>query len=1085
MKTLSPRYTELHVSSNFSFLEGASHPEELVKEAKALGLSGMALTDKNSLAGIVRGYAAAKEIDFPFFVGTKIEILFQEAFAQAEDVHEKSCYPQYILAYPTDRASYGRLSRLLTTGKRRVGKGECILNLADLLSFQKGLVLTIVPPVFSCGFQFSNQMICSFQRFCEQLLEGIDEKSHLSIALTRNYGHENHRSIREVVQVAQHLRLPLVATNDVHYHSQERKVLQDVLTCIREKTTIQQAGYKIFPNSERCLKSAQEMQRLFREFPFAISRTTEIHEMLKPFSLDQLQYNYPAEVCAEGKSPLEYLSELTWQGAAERYAGGVPVKVKQLIQQELSLIHELHYEKYFLTCYDIVKFARSRDILCQGRGAAANSAVCFCLGITAVDPDRIDLLFARFVSKERNEPPDIDIDFEHERREEVIQYIYKKYGRERAALVCEVVTYRARSAIRETGKALGLSLETVDTLAKSLHRWTGCTLSEEDLKEKGLNASDPAIWNTLILCQMLQGFPRHLSQHVGGFIISEAPLCEIVPISNAAMENRTIIEWDKDDIEVLGMLKIDVLALGMLTCIRKALEIINTEFTSDKRLELYNIPAEDPAVYDMICTSDTVGVFQIESRAQMSMLPRLRPRCFYDLVIEVAIVRPGPIHGDMVHPFLKRRRGLETVHYPDEEVKSILGKTLGVPIFQEQAMRLAVVLAGFSPGEAEHLRRAMGAWRKNTRLIEEFQDRIIRGMRKRGYTTQFAQSCVNQLKGFSEYGFPESHAASFAHLVYASCWIKRHYPAVFATALLNSQPMGFYAPAQIITDAKQHGVTIQPIDVNSSRWDCLLEDDNKNTIRPGFRLVRGLKRTQANIIEMLQQEKRFATIQELWNSAERLSLPLQRSTLLRLARADAFSSMNLSRRKALWQMRGLPLQATPMDSQITQQRKTPAGIRPLSEQMNMFQDYETSGFSLRGHPVEIARAYLKHKGVSTAAELVRMKQQLSHKIGQGAFASVAGLSVVRQRPGTAKGVVFITLEDETGMSNLIIRLAIFERYQKTILLSSSLLASGFLQTVAEDDKSDLVYLLVTRIEGIDDQVMRIAAEHIPVKNYSY
>jgi error-prone DNA polymerase len=1084
-------YTELQVSSNFSFLEGASHPEELVQEAKHLNLSGIALTDKNSLAGIVRAHKEAKKKELPFFVGARLELLCPAELhisTNTSPLESEELYRQQVLAYPTTREGYGRLSRLLTTGKMRGEKDECILGIDDLLTHQKDLVITLVPPVFSCGFQFSNQTICNFHATCKVFSKEVDDRRLLSIALVRNYAHESHRSVQEVLQISKHLCIPPVAVNDVFYHSSKRRVLQDVLTCIREKTTIQQAGYKLFPNSERSLKSPEEMRRLFREIPEAITRTMAIHEMLQGFSLDQLTYTYPSEICVTEKSPLEYLSELSWEGAQERYPDGIPAKVRRLIQEELKLIHELQYEKYFLTCYDIVRFARSRGILCQGRGAAANSTVCYCLGITAVDPDRIDLLFARFVSKERNEPPDIDIDFEHERREEVLQYIYEKYGRERAALVCEVVCFRARSAIREVGKALGLSLEVVDQLAKSLHRWTGCTLTPEDLRELGLSPEDPTVWNTLVLCQLLQGFPRHLSQHVGGFIISEDPLCEIVPISHAAMENRTVIEWDKDDVEELGMLKIDCLGLGMLTCIRKALAIINSKYrNSNKRpLELYSIPAEEPAVYDMICASDTIGVFQIESRAQMSMLPRLRPRCFYDLVIEVAIVRPGPIHGDMVHPFLKRRQGKEQVHYPDKEVKEILGKTVGVHIFQEQAMRLAVVLAGFSPGEAEQLRRAMGAWKKNARLIEEVQGRIIEGMNSRGYTTEFAQSCVNQLKGFSEYGFPESHAASFALLVYASAWIKHHYPEVFAAALINSQPMGFYSSSQIIADAKRHGVTTEAIDVNHSNWDCFIEDQSPRRMRSGFRLVRGLQKEQAEIVAAVRSQfGRFSSIQQIWNNAGSTGLPLRRSTLLTLARADAFSSLGLQRREALWQIRGLPPQVTPLDTHLMGNQITPRAIKPLSTQMEMFLDYEKTGFSLRGHPVATARDSLRKRGVKTAAELATIKQGLSHGVAGGVFTSAAGLSVVRQRPRTSKGVVFITLEDETGMVNLIIRPKIFERYQKIILLSSALVASGFLQTVTENDTSDLVYILVTRLEGVDEQIMQIAAESIPVKNYSY
>lgn len=1067
-------YTELQVTSNFSFLRGASHPEELVQQAKELGYTSIALTDRNTLAGIVRAYAEAEKVGIRLIVGSAVEIDYQGL-------------PLTFLLYPTDKKAYGSLTTLLSLGKQRGGKDVCLLTLDDLLCAAGAMVVIAVPPHFYAATDTEEL----FVEACTQAHAAI---SQLYISLTRNYEHNSADYLRWVLDLCRRLRIPPVATNDVHYHLPERKLLQDVLVCIREKTTIQQAGYRLFPNSERCLKSPAEMARLFAEHPDALDNTAKIATLTEGFSLSQLTYEYPHEIYNSGRSPLEHLAELTWQGAKERYPQGIPAKLKGLISDELKLIHELEYEKYFLTCYDIVKFARRKEILCQGRGAAANSAVCYCLGITSVNPDQIDILFARFVSKERNEPPDIDIDFEHERREEVIQYIYNKYGRHRAALASTVVTYRARSAVRDVGKALGLSSGAVDTLAKSLHRWTGCTLTPEDLEALGFSADDVTIYNTLLICQILKRFPRHLSQHVGGFIICEQPLSEIVPVVPASMENRTIIEWDKDDIEVLGMLKIDILALGMLSCIRKALDLVNTHYPGKHPggLKLHTIPVNDPAAYSMACRADTIGVFQIESRAQMSMLPRLKPRTFYDLVIEIAIVRPGPIHGNMVHPFLRRRNGIEQVHYPDDEVREILGKTLGVPIFQEQAMRLAIVLAGFSPGEAEQLRRAMSAWRKNDSLITDFKERIVTGMKTRGYSLAFAESCVNQLKGFSEYGFPESHAASFALLVYASLWLKCHYPAVFATALLNSQPMGFYAPSQIITDAKAHNVSVCEIDVNHSFWDCAIENTtDAGVMRLGFRLIKGLKRSQAEVItEARIRFGHFKSVADLWSAAQAIAFPeqvqLKKSTLLCLAKADAFRSMKLSRRTALWQIRALPEKHLPLGylpAETAEEIKA-LPIAPLSRQLDIFSDYASTALSLKGHPIALIREQLQERGVATAGVLAERKHRIKSK-NEKLHVSVAGLSVFRQRPGTAHGVVFITLEDETGMANLIVRPEVFERYQRVILSSTCLLACGYLQRIADDDKTDLVYILATHLVRLDELVLKQHASSIKVRSYSY
>ena len=680
-------------------------------------------------------------------------------------------------------------------------------------------------------------------------LRRVFDEDRLSLAVSRRYHQDDATRIRQIADLGEHLRIPLVATNDAHYHIPQRRTLQDVLTCIRHGCTLEQAGFRLHPNAERHLKAPDEMYRLFLEQSAALARTVEIAERCKGFSLDQLRYNYPDEIVPEGTTPMSHLRELTDAGAAERFPGGVPAQVQGQIDHELRIIDDLRYAPYFLTVHDLVRFARSKDILCQGRGAAANSAVCYCLGVTAVDPSRGNMLFERFVSKERDEPPDIDIDFEHERREEVIQYLYTKYGRDRAALTAEVISYRGRSAIRDVGKAMGLSLDVVEALAREVDWWHDSPDDPQRLAALGLNPRDPHLRSVLLHACEIMGFPRHLSQHVGGFVITQTPLCELVPIENAAMEDRTVIEWDKDDIEALGMLKVDVLGLGMFTCLRKCLDLVAE--SDGERLTLATIPAEDPATYDMICNADTIGVFQIESRAQMSMLPRLRPRCYYDLVIEVAIVRPGPIQGKMVHPYIRRRNGEETFEYASPEVQRVLGRTLGVPLFQEQCMSLAVSAAGFTPGEADQLRRAIASWKRSGAAIQRFERKLIDGMTARGYSPEFAGQVFTQISGFSGYGFPESHAASFAILVYASCWLKRHKPAAFAAALLNSQPMGFYQPAQIVRDAQEHGVDVRPIDVNHSHWDCTLEaSEHGHSIRLGMRLVKSLSQTHANAVHL-------------------------------------------------------------------------------------------------------------------------------------------------------------------------------------------------------------------------------------------
>ena len=782
--------TELHCKTNFSFLRGASHPDELVARAAELGYAGLAITDHNSLAGVVRAHVAAKAASLKLLIGA--EITPKDAPA--------------VLLYAPDIAAYSRLSRLITCGRRSAEKGDCLLHFDDVAKHAGGLLAAVILPD-------SPDALDHLYRYREV----FGDRCHLTIALHR--GPDDDSRLERLTQLAKKARVPLVASNDVHYHVPDRRPLHDVLTAIRHGLTVANLGALRFPNGERYLKSPAQMAALFARCPRALAQSVELASRCT-FSLDELRYEYPEELCPPGLTLQDHLAGLTWTEVRERYPAGVPPKIVEIIRRELALIAELRYEPYFLTVWDLVRFARSRGILCQGRGSAANSAVCYCLGITSVDPDRIQLLFDRFVSRERDEAPDIDVDFEHERREEVLQYVYEKYGRDRAGITAEVITYRPRSAIRDVGKALGLSLDRVDRLAKAL----GHHDRDPDLaalaRESGLDPSSPAIAQLVALTKELLGFPRHLSQHVGGFVITRGPLSELVPIENAAMPGRTVIEWDKNDLDDLGVLKVDCLALGMLTAIRKCFGLISAHH--QRELNLATVPAEDPAVYDMACKADTVGVFQIESRAQMSMLPRLLPRCFYDLVVEVAIVRPGPIQGGMVHPYLRRRSGQEPVTYPSPEIEGVLAKTLGVPLFQEQVMRLAMVAAGFTAGEADRLRRAMGAWRRPG-LIDQLRSRLRDGMMARGFSAEYADQIYAQIRGFGEYGFPEAHAASFALLAYVSAWLKCHYPAAFAAALLNSQPMGFYAPAQIVRDAVSHHVPIRPVDVNHSDWDCTLE----------------------------------------------------------------------------------------------------------------------------------------------------------------------------------------------------------------------------------------------------------------------
>ncbi|MDA0231174.1 MAG: error-prone DNA polymerase [Proteobacteria bacterium] len=1048
-------YAELQVTSNYSFLRGASHPSELVARAAELGHTAIALTDRNTLAGVVRAHVAAREIattrekdavrenGVRLIPGARLDLT---AELTMEDEHSGASF----LCLPTDRAAYGRLSGLLTLGKRRAPKGQCWITQEDVLHHARGQILiALPPPVANEAAHMTGadeaQAEAAFAAMLEEFAAAAGAASATCyLAAHHLYRGDDARRLLRLEAIAGRCGTPLVATNDVYAHTPSRRALQDVLTCIRAHCSIDNAGWRLHANAERHLKGGAEMARLFSRHTHAIARSVEIADACR-FNLDELRYEYPAEPVPDGRTAQEELAHLSWLGAAARWPDGVPAKVRAQITHELTLIGSLGYAPYFLTVHDIVRFARARGILCQGRGSAANSAVCYCLNITAVDPNRMDLLFERFVSAARDEPPDIDVDFEHERREEVIQYIYKKYGRARAGIAATVISYRGRSAIREVGKALGLSGDVVGALSSALWRWGRATNTKDDnteaqVREAGLDPADHRLALALHLTRELIGFPRHLSQHVGGFVITRGPLSEIVPVMNAAMAERTNIEWDKDDLDALGILKIDVLGLGMLSCIRKGLDLLAREH--DLALDLAEVPAEDPAVYDMLCKADTVGVFQVESRAQMSMLPRLKPRVFYDLVIEVAIVRPGPIQGDMVHPYLRRRSGEEQAIFPSIELEQVLGKTLGVPLFQEQAMKIAIVAAGFTPEEADKLRRAMATFRR-TGLVHTFRDKMINGMVARGYEEEFSKRCFSQIEGFGDYGFPESHAASFALLVYVSAWLKCHYPAVFAAAILNSQPMGFYAPAQLVRDARAHGVEVRDVDVNASTWDCTLEPASKShkgrALRLGFREIKGFPETAAACI-VAARDGGYRSIAELRRRAG-----LSKAVLERLARADAYRSMGLSRRQAAWDIRALDDTPLPLfaaldedgESVHPERRESIIRLPAMSMGEQVVEDYATLRMSLRCHPLHLLRPELEARGVAPCTRLASLKPERQ--------VTVAGLVLSRQRPGTAKGVIFMTLEDETGIANLIIWADVFERFRRTAVGARLLICTGRLQ----------------------------------------
>lgn len=1005
-------YTELQVTTNFSFLRGASHPEELVEHAAALGYTEIGITDRNSLAGIVRAYMAAKKKNIRLLVGCRLDLV--DGYS--------------LLAYPVNKKAYSGLCNLLTTGNRRVEKGQCSLLKKDVYAYAGHIKFIVIPPAaLNNNFDFDD----SFANCLKEYLAAFGHD--LYISANRPYLGDDAKYLYRLAQLSGQLNIPLVANNDVHYHEPARRPLQDILTCIREKCTINNAGYRLHPNAERFLKPEEEMLRLFRQYPDAILRTREIADAVG-FSLDELQYVYPEEITTDGRTPQEEISYLAWKGARAFFGKEMPEKITTAIHHELKFIGEMNYAAYFLTVYDIVRFARNQGILCQGRGSAANSTICFCLGITSVNPTKFDLLFERFISTARNEPPDIDVDFEHERREEVMQYIYRKYGRDRAAIVATVTQQHQKGAIRDVGKAMGLTVDTINRLSGSVWRYTDDWFDGKALSEQGLNPKDPHLLKVLQLTGEFMGFPRQLGQHTGGFVITNGKLSDLCPILNARMENRTCIEWNKDDIDALGFMKIDVLALGMLTCIRKAFDLAGDKY--GLQLTLANIPQDDPAVYEMICHADTIGVFQIESRAQQSMLPRLQPRCFYDLVIEVAIVRPGPIQGDMVHPYLRRRNGEEPVVYPSKELESILGRTLGVPLFQEQAMKIAIVAAGFTPAEADELRRSMATF-KAKGLVSKFEHKLISGMKERGYPEEYAKRVFKQLEGFGSYGFPESHAASFALLVYVSSWIKWYYPDVFAAALLNSMPMGFYQPAQIIGDARKHGVELRPVDINHSGWDNTLEDlsGKFHALRLGFRQVKGIRQEDMEIL--------IAGRNGLYRSINALrDIGLPEAALLKLADADAFRSIGLNRREALWEVstKDRPVvlfsgQAPPdsLDENITLPRMT--------ESEHVVQDYASTSLSLKAHPLSFLRGKLEQLHITPAGHFTKLKN--------GDKIKVAGLVLVRQRPGTAHGVCFMTIEDETGFANFVIFEKIFEQFRKEILQSRLVMVEGKLQVEGE------------------------------------
>ncbi len=1029
-----PGYVELEVTSCYSFLRGASRIEELMLQAKALGYDALAVTDRNTLAGIARAHARAAEVGIRLVVGCRIDL--------------RDGLP--VLAYPLDRAGYGRLCRLLTLGKGRTGKGGCDIAWGDLAAAGEGLLLILLPD------QPDERLDAELRR----MRGAFPGRCHL--ALSRRHRPGDHVRVRLLFEAAQAARVPAVVTGDVLYHDPSRRILQDVVTCIREGCTVEQAGFRLEGFADRHLKPPDEVARLFAAYPEAVARTAEIAACCT-FSLAELRYQYPDELERDDETPQQGLERLVAESVKLRYPDGLPPDVDRQLRHELALIGSLEYAPYFLTVNSIVRYARSKGILCQGRGSAANSAVCYVLGVTAIDPVRSGLLFERFISAERREPPDIDVDFESERREEVIQWVYERYGRDRAALCATAMCFGPRGAIRDVGKVMGLTEDVTGLLASQVWGWSDDGVLEEHAADLHLNLADRRLRLSITLARELIGFPRQLGTHPGGFVLTRDRLDELVPVEPAAMAGRQVIEWDKDDIDALKFMKVDVLGLGMLGCLRRAFEML--EGHRGVSVDIATIPAEDPRTYAMIRKADTLGTFQIESRAQMAMLPRLKPTTFYDLVVQVAIVRPGPIQGDMVHPYLRRREKTEPVHYPKEELRRVLGKTLGVPLFQEQAMQVAIVCAGFTPGEADQLRRSMATF-KFTGGVSHFKDKLVEGMVGNGYEREFAERTFSQLEGFGSYGFPESHAASFALVAYASAWVKCHHPDVFCAALLNAQPMGFYAPAQIVRDAREHRVMVRPVCINASRWDCTLERRGDGgpgrAVRLGLRMVKGLANEHGAQLVAHRGEAPYGSVEEVWRRAD-----VPAAMLERLAEADAFQALGLDRRAALWAVRGLADTVLPLfaaaDGHGRPQPELvePAvALAPMREGREVVEDYSSVGLTLGRHPVEFLRAELRSRGMIQCGDLLHSRD--------GRRVVVPGIVLVRQKPGSAKGVMFITIEDETGVANLVLWADRFEAQRRLVLSAGMIACHGRVQREGE-----VIHVVTDRLEDLSDMLRSV------------
>ncbi|MCL6652943.1 error-prone DNA polymerase [Agrobacterium rubi] len=1036
---MSAQYAELQVTSHFSFLRGVSSCEDLFAQAKALGIEALGIVDRNSLAGIPRAYQAAEKTGVRLVIGCRLDL--------AEDIS--------VLVYPTDRAAYARLCRLLTHGKRDPTNRNCDLTWSDLVAYGEGLLVILLPDLVDETLSIR----------LRRLKADFGDRAYVAMSLRRRPN--DHVRLYDLSFMAERIGVATVVTNDVLFHEPERRMLQDVVTCIRHNCTIDDAGFRRERHADRYLKPPQEMHRLFSAYPFALRRTLEIVRRCK-FSLKELQYQYPEENILPGLTAQEALEKYVWDEVPGRYPDGLPEKVEKTLKHELAIIAKKKYAPYFLTVNAIVRQAREMEILCQGRGSAANSAVCFVLGITAIDPKESDLLFERFVSEDRDEPPDIDVDFEHQRREEIIQWIYNHYGHDKAALCSVISRYRGKGAIRDVGKVLGLPEDLTKLMSSQIWWWTE-DAGEKEAKDLNINLNDRRVKLAFDLARQLIGTPRHHSQHPGGFVLTHDRLDELVPILPAAMDDRRIIEWDKDDIEVVDFMKMDCLALGMLSCMRRAFELLTER--KGKTFGLTSIEKGDKPTYAMICQADTIGTFQIESRAQMSMLPRLRPQELYDLVIQVAIVRPGPIQGNMVHPYLKRRAEKaqgKTIEYEHPKLKEVLHKTLGVPLFQEHAMRIAIECANFKPSEADQLRRAMATF-KNVGTIANFKEKLIGGLIENGFDREFAERLFAQIQGFGSYGFPESHAASFALIAYASAWVKCHHPDIFCVALLNSQPMGFYAPAQLVRDAQNHGVVVRPVCINTSRWDCALEEKvgpERNAVRLGMCLVKGLSNKRAGDIIACREDRPFVSIDDLWRRA---GIPVD--ALIALAEADAFlPSLGLSRRQALWAIKALrdePLPlfaaaATRQNSVIAELREPDVALRPMTAGGEVVQDYGHVGLTLREHPMAFLRDDLSKRRISTCAQAVGAKD--------GRWLELAGLVLVRQRPGSAKGVIFMTLEDETGIANAVVWVKTFEKYRRVILSAGMVGIYGKIQREGE-----VVHLVAHRVTDLSD-VLRSVGE---------